>query len=601
MAIRLQTCIDNLVFVRNSVFRKAIIWNVGGTALLLAHLSFIPTQFAATAVENSGVAEATPSIHAVAEKPANKTILILDGSQSMWGQIEGSSKIAIAQRSINAFLDDWQPQQELGLTLYGHRRRGDCSDIEVAVAPAAATIVRIRKQVKRIKPQGRTPLSAAIRKAAEAANYKHQAASLILLSDGLEGCNLDPCETARSLKAASKNLVIHVVGFDITAKERANLSCIAEESGGHYFDADKGQDLLRVLRTVGGQITESRTKSPTDRIEHSDGSSAEGIHAVIIPSSPDATPAPTTIASSRGILSLSTLQAGAATSARSVSWKIYQLHNGVRSANTLPIEMSGPSLYIELPAGQWLVVAAQDGRELEQTFKISAGQVTQGEFNLAEFGPTAAQPIAIEKPSQIDSPKVQAAVAEAAAIPADEARPLSQFKARARMSSAGRTVSATWTVDRINATTAPERITKFEGSELEISLPPGRYGVTANHPQGGQQRSIEVTGANTVEQDFVLDIGELTLQLDQTGGQLPVKTVPWVLYLADTETPISNGVGGISNLLLAAGAYRLEIDYPENQLIHEFKIKAGAEQYVEFVLSNNEKDTSATAPRTEQP
>jgi Ca-activated chloride channel family protein len=67
------------------------------------------------------------------------SILVLDGSGSMWGQIDGVAKINIAQRVIGELLDTLPETQELGLSVYGHRRKGDCGDIELVVPPAAGT------------------------------------------------------------------------------------------------------------------------------------------------------------------------------------------------------------------------------------------------------------------------------------------------------------------------------------------------------------------------------------------------------------------------------------------------------------------------------
>lgn len=67
------------------------------------------------------------------------TILVLDGSGSMWGQIDGIAKITIARDVVTQLLADIPDDQVLGLTVYGHRRRGNCTDIETVVAPNAGS------------------------------------------------------------------------------------------------------------------------------------------------------------------------------------------------------------------------------------------------------------------------------------------------------------------------------------------------------------------------------------------------------------------------------------------------------------------------------
>ena len=63
------------------------------------------------------------------------TILVLDASGSMWGQIDGVNKIVIAREVIGDLLTRIPADMALGLTMYGHNRRGDCSDIETMVQP----------------------------------------------------------------------------------------------------------------------------------------------------------------------------------------------------------------------------------------------------------------------------------------------------------------------------------------------------------------------------------------------------------------------------------------------------------------------------------
>lgn len=87
-----------------------------------------------------------------------QVILVLDASRSMWGQIDSVAKITSAQEVIGELLQTLTKDQLLGLTVYGARRKGDCSDIEILVAP---TIDRetIAQQVNRITLHGKTPMN----------------------------------------------------------------------------------------------------------------------------------------------------------------------------------------------------------------------------------------------------------------------------------------------------------------------------------------------------------------------------------------------------------------------------------------------------------
>ncbi|WP_018718164.1 VWA domain-containing protein [Arhodomonas aquaeolei] len=182
---------------------------------------------------------------------APNTVFVLDASGSMWGRIDGEPKIAIARRVLGDLIEARDPADVLGLVAYGHRRKGDCSDIEVLVEPGAGTGAAIRKAVEGLSPKGKTPLSAAVRQAAETLKYREDRASVILISDGRETCDLDPCEVGRRLEETGVGFTAHVIGFGIEEKNtRSQLACLAESTGGRYLTADTANELSRALETV---------------------------------------------------------------------------------------------------------------------------------------------------------------------------------------------------------------------------------------------------------------------------------------------------------------------------------------------------------------
>ncbi len=186
---------------------------------------------------------------AAQEKP--RTILVLDGSGSMWGQIDGVPKIDIARKVVAELLQSLPEDQELGLTVYGHRRKGDCHDIETVVPPGPQTRAAILRAIRAIRPKGKTPMTDAVIAAAEALRYTEEAATVILVSDGIETCNPDPCAAARALEETGVNFTAHVIGFDVTeAKALAQMRCIAEATGGRFLTAANATELATAMTEV---------------------------------------------------------------------------------------------------------------------------------------------------------------------------------------------------------------------------------------------------------------------------------------------------------------------------------------------------------------
>ncbi|MEX3015072.1 VWA domain-containing protein [Gymnodinialimonas hymeniacidonis] len=180
------------------------------------------------------------------------TILVLDGSGSMWGQIDGVNKIVIARNVIADLLADMADDVSLGLTVYGHRERGSCGDIETIVEPAPFTQERILEAVNSINPRGRTPMTDAVIAAAQSLRHTEEAATVILVSDGIENCNPDPCAIAAELEAAGVAFTAHVIGFDVASEPeaRAQMQCIADNTGGQFLTADNAVELSAALEQV---------------------------------------------------------------------------------------------------------------------------------------------------------------------------------------------------------------------------------------------------------------------------------------------------------------------------------------------------------------
>lgn len=197
--------------------------------------------------EDSGQATST------ATNVSQRAILILDASGSMWGQLNGKSKIEIARETVAQVTAQWPEDADLGLVTYGHRQKGDCQDIETLIQPGPLQRDQFLAQVNGLNPKGKTPLSASVRQAAEALKYSEEKATVILVSDGEETCNLDPCAVGQELEQLGVDFTAHVVGFDIGKPEhQAQLRCLAENTGGRYFNARDAQELGTALNAALG-------------------------------------------------------------------------------------------------------------------------------------------------------------------------------------------------------------------------------------------------------------------------------------------------------------------------------------------------------------
>lgn len=185
----------------------------------------------------------------------DKAIIVFDASGSMWSKIDGKTKIKVAKETLENLVNNWDEKKTLGLLAYGHRTKGDCNDIQTLIPIGKVDKKQMISIVNKINPKGKTPISAAIKKAAEELKFTEDNATVILISDGKETCNADPCKTAAELEKLGVNFTAHVIGFDVDEETGKQLKCIATNTGGQYFPADNAEQLNEALVKVAKQLT----------------------------------------------------------------------------------------------------------------------------------------------------------------------------------------------------------------------------------------------------------------------------------------------------------------------------------------------------------
>ena len=179
-------------------------------------------------------------------------IFIFDGSGSMNGKTaDGKRKINVAREVLTKQIEKLDPgESNVGLIAYGHRVKGDCTDIEQLVPMKPLVGADFINKISTIGAKGKTPIAASIRLATEQLVALEDEAAIVLISDGEETCDADPCQAAGDLKDAGINFVIHAVGFDVNQEQRQQLQCLADVTDGQYLSANDEEGLTVALRKV---------------------------------------------------------------------------------------------------------------------------------------------------------------------------------------------------------------------------------------------------------------------------------------------------------------------------------------------------------------
>ncbi|MBZ9698615.1 vWA domain-containing protein [Mesorhizobium sp. CO1-1-9] len=289
---------------------------------------------------------------------ANKVIIILDASGSMWAQIDGKPKLEIARESLRTVLQSVPADDEIGFMAYGHREKGSCDDIQLIVPPQAGSASAISAAADSMKFLGKTPLTAAVKQAAEALKYTEDKATVVLITDGLETCGGDPCALGKELEASGVDFTADVVGFGLTADEGKQIACLADNTGGKYIQASDEKALQEALVETVAAPAPAPEPAPA-----------------LAPA-----PAPEPAKPEFNFMPTVVLAEGGDPVTDGNAWEVYKAKlDGTRGDN---VTTEYGDYKANLEPGDYIVVARDGEAKTEQKIKIEAGQVYKPLFTL---------------------------------------------------------------------------------------------------------------------------------------------------------------------------------------------------------------------------
>jgi hypothetical protein len=202
------------------------------------------------------VERATGGIQVVGEmtrdrKPTKNLEIILDSSGSMKEPLGKKTKWATALDVLEQVLRKLPDDFNVGLRLYGHRESSrspnTCTDSELLVPITRLNRSAILGAARAWKPKGETPLVYSVLQTP--ADLKAVGGgAVILITDGEESCHGDVKAAARAIRDSNLAVAVNIVGFTLVGRQtRAQLTTLAEGTGGHYYAAQSGEALARAL------------------------------------------------------------------------------------------------------------------------------------------------------------------------------------------------------------------------------------------------------------------------------------------------------------------------------------------------------------------
>lgn len=166
-----------------------------------------------------------------------RILFLFDASQSMYARWETNTKYEVAKKMLGEMVDSLQGMQnlELAMRVYGHTKKyppQDCDDTQLEVPFGKDNGFSIKKRLEEISPSGTTPIARSLEECGGDFPKSPARNIIILITDGIEECNGDPCAVSAMLQKKGIALKPFVIGLGLNKDFIKQFECV-----GNYFDA----------------------------------------------------------------------------------------------------------------------------------------------------------------------------------------------------------------------------------------------------------------------------------------------------------------------------------------------------------------------------
>ena len=208
------------------------------------------------------IVNTTFSLPAQEKVQKTRILFVLDASQSMYARWENGNKMQVATRLLRELVDSLSgiDQVEIALRIYGHQYNvtangRNCKDTKLEVPFSRGNHDEVKKKLRSIRPRGTTLIAYSLEQAAgDFQNCSNCRNVIILITDGIEECDGDPCAVSMALQKKGIALKPFVIGLGLEADIIDAFKCV-----GNYYDATDEATFKNVLGIVISQALNNTT------------------------------------------------------------------------------------------------------------------------------------------------------------------------------------------------------------------------------------------------------------------------------------------------------------------------------------------------------
>ena len=180
-------------------------------------------------------------------------LFVFDASNSMKTKHGDKTRIEGAKELFYKFLDSLSKKKNMqfALRMYGHTVKyppGDCKDSKLVVPFANANVALIKSKVSEAQPTGITPIEHSLTEAANDFPDKNAINTIILITDGIEECEGDPCKAREKLMEKGIIVKPFIIGIGLSPEQIKTFECV-----GTYYDFDNEKTIADISAIISKQ------------------------------------------------------------------------------------------------------------------------------------------------------------------------------------------------------------------------------------------------------------------------------------------------------------------------------------------------------------
>jgi Ca-activated chloride channel family protein len=178
-----------------------------------------------------------------ANEESPPAMIVLDTSNSMWGEVDNVDKINHAKDSIKQLLKTWPESHAIGIMGFAGKKKSECRQIKMLYPLSPLDLEKTQQAIEDVMPKGHSPIHYSLEKA-QSILEETNGGSILLVSDGTETCEeVVLCDIVKKIPSSIQINTLFLGKDSSNSQPAKSMQCIADSTGGKFYTQETIKDL----------------------------------------------------------------------------------------------------------------------------------------------------------------------------------------------------------------------------------------------------------------------------------------------------------------------------------------------------------------------